>query len=306
MRWAGTRRWSSRAFRSRWCTTACSTPSISRRINTLILPNIAALSDAQCDQLRAFVRGGGNIIATHETSLYDEQGAPRKNFALADLFGVDFAGKTDGPMQNSYIRLEHDAHPRHPLFAGLEDAPRIINGVSRLEVTPRAPFAETPLTLIPSYPDLPMEKVYPRVPKTDISCLYLRAGRRPRRLLSHSIIDRTFWEVLSADHLKLLRNTLEWAHNEPPVVEVNGPGLLDVTVVAQLRLHHRPPRQPHQSHGDERPLPRLLSGRRTDRAAAPPGKHSRHASAASGQRQAGPHRTVGGRTRTYRAIGPRP
>ena len=111
---------------------------------TLILPNIAALSDAQCDQLRAFVNKGGSLIATYETSLYDERGAQRKNFALADLFGVDWTGKTEGPMLNSYIRLEHEALPRHPIFTGLEDAPRIINGVSRLEVTPRGTFAESP------------------------------------------------------------------------------------------------------------------------------------------------------------------
>jgi len=195
---------------------------------TLILPNIAALSDAQCDQLRAFVAGGGSIIATHETSLYDELGARRKNFALADLFGVDWAGKSEGPMHNSYIRLEHEALPGNALFAGLEDAPRIINGVTRLDITPRAKFAETPFTLIPSYPDLPMEKVYPRVPKTDISCLYLRqpAGRVAYFPFD---IDRTFWEVLCADHLKVMRNTLRWATNEAPMVEVNGPGLLDVT-----------------------------------------------------------------------------
>jgi hypothetical protein len=200
---------------------------------TLILPNIAALSDAQCDQLRAFVRGGGNLIATHQTSLFDELGAPRKNFALADLFGVDWTGKTDGPMQNSYIRLEHEAYPRHPLFTGLEDAPRIINGVTRVEVTPRAAFAQTPFTLIPSYPDLPMEKVYPRVAKTDISCLYLQqrgGGQAGGRVAYIPFdLDRTFWEVLNEDHLKLMRNTLTWAHNEPPMVEVEGPGLLDVT-----------------------------------------------------------------------------
>jgi hypothetical protein len=195
---------------------------------TLILPNLAALSDAQCDQLRAFVANGGSIIATHETSLYDEQGAPRKNFALADLFGVDWTGKAQSPMLNSYIRLEHEALPHHPLFAGLEDAPRIINGVSRLEVKPRKRFAETPFTLIPSYPDLPMEKVYPRIARTDISCLYLRqpAGRVAYFPFD---LDRTFWEVLCADHLKLLRNTVLWANHEAPTVEVQGPGLLDVT-----------------------------------------------------------------------------
>ena len=196
---------------------------------TLILPNIAALSDAQCDQLRAFVARGGNLVCSYETSLYDELGAQRKNFALADLFGVDYTGKREGPMLNSYIRLEHDALPHHVLFTGLEDAPRIINGVSRLDVAPREKFAETPLTLIPSYPDLPMEKVYPRTPHTDISCLYLR---RPAGRVAYFPfdIDRTFWEVLAEDHLRVLRNTLAWAHHEEPVVTVEGAGLIDVTV----------------------------------------------------------------------------
>jgi hypothetical protein len=195
---------------------------------TLILPNLAALSDAQCEQIRAFVRKGGSVVATHETSLYDEQGAARKNFALANLFGVDWAGKREGLMLNSYILLEHEALPGSAFFAGLEDAPRIINGVNRLEVQPREKFAQTPFTLVPSYPDLPMEKVYPRVPRTDVSCLYLReAGGRVAYFPFD--IDRTFWEVLSGDHLKMMRNTVLWANGEAPVVEVDGPGLLDVT-----------------------------------------------------------------------------
>lgn len=194
----------------------------------LILPNIAALSNAQCDQLRAFVARGGSIIASQETSLYDENGVRRENFALADLFGVDWTGKYEGPMLNSYIRLEHDTDPKSPFFAGLENAPRIINGVHRLIVTPHARFTETPFTLIPSYPDLPMEKVYPRVERTDISCVYLReAGGRIAYFPFD--IDRTFWEVLATDHLQVLRNTLHWALNETPSVTVKGPGLMDMT-----------------------------------------------------------------------------
>ena len=46
-------------------------------------------------------------------------------------------------------------------------------------------------------------------------------------------IDRTFWEVLCVDHFKLLRNAVEWATDEPPVVEVTGPGVLDVTLWRQ-------------------------------------------------------------------------
>ena len=200
---------------------------------TLILPSIAALSDAQCDQLRAFVRNGGSVIATYETSLYNEWGVRRKDFGLADLFGVGWTGRTEGPMQNSYLRLEHAAAPGHQLLRGLEDAPRIVNGVWRLEVKPREKFAQAPLTLIPSYPSLPMEKVYPRVEKTDIAEVFLREFGKGRVVYFPCDIDRTFWEVLAVDHFKLLRNAVEWATNEAPPASVSGAGVLDVTTWRQ-------------------------------------------------------------------------
>jgi hypothetical protein len=203
-----------------------------RPFKTLILPNIAALSDEQCEQLRAFVTAGGSLIATHETSLYDEWGAKRKNFGLADLFGVNFAGRTEQRMQNAYLRLEHESTRRHPLLRGLEDAVRIIHGVSRVEVAPREPFLDAPLTLIPSYPDLPMEKVYPREPGTGVGQLFLRQAAGRVTYFPWDI-DRTFWEVLCVDHFKLLRNAVEWATNEDPPVTVTGPGILDVTVWQQ-------------------------------------------------------------------------
>ena len=211
-------------------------------LKTLILPNIAALSQAQCAQLRAFAERGGGLIATYETSLYDEWGVKRKDFGLGDLFGVTFKGGIDGPMQNSYLRLETDptTGKRHPLLAGLEDAPRIINGTRCVEVECTRPYPHPPLTLIPSYPDLPMEKVYPRVLKTDVPQVYLREQGPGRVVYFPWDIDRTFWDVLSVDHFKLLRNAVTWATNEDAPVTVTGPGVLDITVwrqKASLTIH---------------------------------------------------------------------
>jgi len=200
----------------------------------LVLPNIACLSNAQCDELRAFVRAGGSLIATLETSLYDEHGARRSDFGLADLFGVRFDGRIEGPMQNSYLRLERDGATGafHPLLAGLEEAPRIINGVRRVDVTPVV-GAAVPLTLIPSYPDLPMEMVYPRLEKTDRGQLFAREIGRGRIVYFPWDIDRTFWEVMAPDHGRLLANAVRWAANEEPPVTVTGPGVLDVTIWRQ-------------------------------------------------------------------------
>jgi hypothetical protein len=215
--------------------TGCSIPPPLSQFKTLILPNIAALSETQCGQLRDFVSRGGGLVATGETSLCDEWGGQRKEFGLADLFGVSFQGRMAGPIQNSYLRLEADpaTGKRHPLLAGLEEARRIINGTRRVEVKATAPFPNPPLTLIPSYPDLPMEMVYPRVVETGAPQVYLRESGAGRVVSFPGDIDRTFWEVLCVDHLKLLRNAVLWATNEEPLLAVTGPGVLDVTVWRQ-------------------------------------------------------------------------
>ncbi len=201
----------------------------------LVFPNIAALSNRQCAQIREYVQRGGSIVATHETSLYDEWGERRADFGLADLFGASFDGAIDARMQNSYLRLEADpaTGKRHPLLSGLEDTGRIINGVSRVHTRTIRAYPNPPLTLIPSYPDLPMEEVFPRILKTDIPEVYVRETGKGRVVYFPWDIDRTFWEVLSVDHAKLLRNAVEWAANEPRPVTVTGPGVLDVTIWKQ-------------------------------------------------------------------------
>lgn len=200
----------------------------------LVLPNIAALSDAQCDQLRKFVQQGGSIVATFETSLYDEEGKPRTDFGLADIFGVSYANKVEGPLRNSYLKFKTDPATKtfHPVLKGLEDAYRMINTIYKVDVTPKANFP-SPMTLIPTYPDLPMEDVYPRVEDTDIREIYLREVGKGRVVYIPGDMDRTFWQLLNTDHGKLLRNAINWALNEDPVVSVEGSGVIDVTAWRQ-------------------------------------------------------------------------
>ena len=69
------------------------------KYRALLLPNIAMLSDQQCEQLRAYVQAGGSLMASFETSLYDENLKPRADFGLAILFGVSQGWRRrSGPM----------------------------------------------------------------------------------------------------------------------------------------------------------------------------------------------------------------
>jgi hypothetical protein len=69
----------------------------------LVLANAAALSQAQAEAVRDFVSRGGGLVATAETSLCDELGRPRADFALADLFGVSYQGRPHAPLTRTAL-----------------------------------------------------------------------------------------------------------------------------------------------------------------------------------------------------------
>ena len=205
------------------------------QFKTLILPNIAALSEEQCSQIRDFVERGGGLVASYETSLYDEWGVRRKDFGLSSLFGASYAGRVERNMLNSYLTLEKDpvTGTYHPLLAGFEDATRIINAVNQVDVTPKGDSAIAPLRIVPSYPDLPMEEVFTRPGASHDPGVYVRQVGRGRVVYFPGDIDRTFWDVLDVDHAKLLRNAVIWATDEAAPLSVEGEGILDVAVWEQ-------------------------------------------------------------------------
>jgi hypothetical protein len=157
-------------------------------------------------------------------------------------------------MQNSYLAIRPDPLTRvfHPLVDGLHDIGRLVNGTHRVKVATTLPYPAPPLTLIESYPDLPMEMVWPRVPDSDIPQVYARQVGAGRVVYFPWDIDRAFWEVLCVDHGRLLANAVRWATNEEQPVTVTG----------------RPPGEPDQSDDDEGADPRVVAGWRADGAPA--------------------------------------
>ncbi|MBI2297976.1 MAG: beta-galactosidase trimerization domain-containing protein [Armatimonadetes bacterium] len=64
----------------------------------LFLPNCASLSEVEMQTLREFVRKGGGLVATYETSLYDEYGRPRDDLGLGDLLNAKKVGSFEDPV----------------------------------------------------------------------------------------------------------------------------------------------------------------------------------------------------------------
>ena len=60
----------------------------------ILVPNAAMLDDAEIASLRSFVRDGGGLYASKNTSILQPDGRRRADFALSDLFGASWAGET--------------------------------------------------------------------------------------------------------------------------------------------------------------------------------------------------------------------
>jgi len=95
----------------------------------LWLANEAALSDDQLRTLRRFVRNGGGLIVTGQTSLFNERGEPRRDFGLAGLLGVRYRGARvyPGPRPEdddiaAVARWRLRVTASHPVTRGLSKA----------------------------------------------------------------------------------------------------------------------------------------------------------------------------------------
>ena len=153
---------------------------------------------------------GGNLVATHETSLYDEWGVRRSDFGLASICSARrLRGRVETDMHNSYLNVDKDPPTGRlpPDVRGLEDAKRIINGVNWVHTRPALSgnrSADAGSVLSGSADGAGVcAGAADRHPG-----VYAREEGKGRVVYFPFDIDRTFWEVLSGDHGMLLRNAV--------------------------------------------------------------------------------------------------
>jgi hypothetical protein len=242
-------------------------------LKLLILPNAGGLSDGQCSSIRRFVQGGGSLFATGDTSLYNEWGDARPDFALGDLFGVRHEGeipKLEGlqsrparrgaaeffnPEGHTYLRLHPELRSRvdgpksgdeppvngmrHPVLRGFEQTDILPYGgtLSSLRVDPGA---VVPLTFVPPFPTYPPETAWMRQPSSNIPGLVLSERGKSRIAFMPADMDRRYARQHLPDHGNLLANVIRWSCFDAVPVTVEGPGLVDCHLYRQserLILH---------------------------------------------------------------------
>jgi hypothetical protein len=220
------------------------TPQSLARYRVLFLPNAAALSDAQGTAIRAYVQNGGGLVATCDTSLCDELGRPRKDFALTDLFGASYAGPLQSDTKarpqldvNFAIHLDETywqqrvgvatlTYQSHPL---LDDArlnalvphKSVIFRGAALRVKPHSDS-----TVIGHLtPEGEGQSAQPSVLVRNVGkgrVVYLAAG-----------IDAALWSYAFPYQRRLLNRALEWAAGERFPITVDAPMVVQTTFFRQ-------------------------------------------------------------------------
>jgi hypothetical protein len=219
----------------------------------LALPNVGALSDGQAAAIRQFVERGGALVATGASSLYNEWGEARDDFALASLFGAHASGKdrarwSGGQTVHSYLRLAPELRAKvWGPKAGDEPAPigerhAVLRGFEETDILPFGGTLEplrtdagvtVPLTYVPPFPIYPPETAWMRTPQTDIAGLALNTAGKSRIAYLAADIDRRYSRDYLPDHANLLANIVRWAAGGRIALEVNGAGLVDCHLYRQ-------------------------------------------------------------------------
>lgn len=238
------------------------------QFSVLILPNLAVMTGEQVSAVKRFVDKGGSLIATGDTSLYDEWGDLRDDYALADFFGAHLAAprnqkqapaveKMAGEAYHTYFRLTpelraqmegpHNAaepaittRKRHPILAGFEETDILPYG-GLMEPLKVDTDAEVPMTFIPQFPTYPPEKAYMREPSTDIPGVITKTTAKGARIVFvPADIDRQFGRSNLPDHGNLIASIVRWAVKGNLPLTVHGAGLVDCHLYQQpgkLVLH---------------------------------------------------------------------
>jgi hypothetical protein len=192
------------------------------KYRVLLLPNIAMLSDRQCEQLREYTHRGGSIMASFETGLYDEDLKQRAEFGLADLLGISKAGEAIGTNGNAYYgRIERE----HPILDGFHDTNWLPGAQNRV---PLKPVRDAVLTVVPGFVRYPPELAYPSPSHTDEPGVVLGENGASRVAYFPGDIERTYWLTGHGDLLRLLHNTIRWITRDERVVSVEGDGFVEL------------------------------------------------------------------------------
>ncbi len=197
-----------------------------KKYKVIILPNMSCISDTEAGLLRQYVADGGNLISTYETSLYDENGNKRADFALGDVFGVASTGITVDTAFDCYQLIRISGHP---LLKDMQNTELLANGEKTLLVN-ALEGTECVTTYIPIIMNQPPEKAWIRDMHTDYPISVVNYYKNGISVYFSNMLARALHTYAHDDFVQLFGNALDMVLSEP-MVETNAPASVHVQLI---------------------------------------------------------------------------
>jgi len=199
-------------------------------VKVLILPNAACLSDEHIAVIREYVRNGGGLMASYETSLYDESGMKRPNFGLMDVFGVSYTGIKKDTSLDCYQMVRDGGHP---ILAGMQTdrTEYLMNGSSTLLTTPIDGSGIMVCSYIPLIPNQWPEQAWIKITVTEFPTIYTRAYGKGRVIYFANRMDSLAYINGHEDYFNILNNSLKFLAGSIWSMTTNAPDSVNASLL---------------------------------------------------------------------------
>ncbi|MFO0803005.1 MAG: alpha-amylase family protein [Gemmataceae bacterium] len=215
------------------------------KYKVLILPNAACLDERQVKAIDAFVKNGGGLVASLETSLFDEFGEPRKEFALNHLFG----GNYRGPAPAAAVKDDIDVNfakgigpdyweKRKNVFDFRQDVKSFLNlGKMQTYVGPQTVTFKGPAVRVAPHADAKTAGWIRgrEASSPELAAVIARRHDKGKVVYSAAGFDSANYLYSYPYHRVLLKNAIEHAAPAAPPVQVKAPMCVQSTVMRQTK-----------------------------------------------------------------------
>ena len=193
------------------------------QFKVLIMPNVAALSNEHAVLISEWVSQGGKLIATFETSLYDEMGAMRADFSLSDVFGVSYTGEVVNTEMDCYQKII----ARDQFTAGFEKTKMLHNGGRTLIVNP-SPDVEVVIGYLPKINNQPPEFAFPESWDSNSPIMVVNNYGKGEVVYFANEVAKLNYTIGHPDYDNLLSNSINALIAKNKVVQTNAPSSVHV------------------------------------------------------------------------------
>jgi hypothetical protein len=200
---------------------------------TIVLSNLACVSDETAATIEAFAAAGGGVVASFDAGTRDLDGDERVEPVFHGIVGGRRTGRREG-LKSSYAKIED---PDDPLLLGLGDTDLIPNEGALVEIRPEHGRA-VPLTLIP--PVIAHSGATISIPEysaiketTDIPVAIRGVHGKGRVVYFCNAMESLFYRYGFPDLGRVLANAVQWTLAEAPVLQVDAPDYVEATLMVQ-------------------------------------------------------------------------